>query len=311
MAFTDMTELNRRFCTDYKVPLKIFNGDVFIERIKLFGFYDTYKEYIAEIENRFSDEQSYFEYYNSVKEKAMAYIKESKSYTELQKTEFKFKSSYAQSDVYKETNVGKSFISIDMRKANFTALKHFGHSIGAEFCDGSYEDWLTEFTDVKAIIKSKYIRQVIFGNCNPKHQIAYEKYLMNVLLEKLIEAEQIKETDVVSFMSDEIILSAENISYEQYLGLKAYIEDIVDFDVRVEYYKLFRINGTDGYIREIQDGVNKISDIKCLNSEDAPFVYRFLDGDSYDESDYLFWHNHKLARFLEAPNISISGDEVK
>lgn len=71
-----------------------------------------------------------------------------------------------------------------MKKANFTALRHYNKDIvGGK---DTYEDFLGMFTDENYFKESKYIRQVIFGNVNPKRQITYEKFLMDKVLVKLL-----------------------------------------------------------------------------------------------------------------------------
>ena len=61
------------------------------------------------------------------------------------------------SDIYKPTNDGKRFISIDMKKANFHSLKAFAPDI-FDNAD-TWEDFMRKFTDDEHIIGSKYVRQ--------------------------------------------------------------------------------------------------------------------------------------------------------
>ena len=78
-------------------------------------------------------------------------------------------------DIFKPSNDGKLFISIDMRKANFSALKNYDSGIFDSV--DTWEEFISRYTDNKHIINSKYIRQVILGNCNPKRQVTYENIL--------------------------------------------------------------------------------------------------------------------------------------
>ena len=89
-------------------------------------------------------------------------------------------------DIFKSSNDGRVFISIDMRKANFSSLKYYGNCIEKSmFRDTStWEDFISLFTENKHIVNSKYIRQVILGNCNPKRHITYEKYIMDHVLKQ-------------------------------------------------------------------------------------------------------------------------------
>ena len=62
-----------------------------------------------------------------------------------------------------------------MNKANFSALHNYNSNIFNN--KNTWEEYVSNFTNNEHIINSKYIRQVVLGNCNPKRCITYEKYL--------------------------------------------------------------------------------------------------------------------------------------
>ena len=106
--------------------------------------------------------------------------------------------------IYNMQNVGKRFISIDMRNANFQTLCKCGvikqktyRDFLAQFCSGFMLDYISE---------SKYSRQVIFGKLNPARTITVEKNLMKSLAE-YIDLRLYSPTDLkmAAFNSDEIV----------------------------------------------------------------------------------------------------------
>lgn len=173
-------KLRGRFCRDYKLAIKVFDDPYFMDRLELFDKVNSilpkYDRFLRELRD-FGDEQSYNEYYASVKDKALYFIKGSEGFNRFSNMSM---SSFAiehrnmpARDIYKPDNHLKDYISVDLRKANFNTLKYFDDSIfgGAK----TWEEFISTFTDSEHIIESKYIRQVIFGNCESKKHIDYEK----------------------------------------------------------------------------------------------------------------------------------------
>ena len=278
--------------------------------------------------NTFKNEQDYFEYYNSVKDNAINAIKESEGYKSFQNEDmnkFAIKNQgYNQKDIYKSFNIEKYFISIDIKKTNFSALYAYDKSIfnGAN----TYEEFISQFTDKKHIIESKYIRQVIFGNCNCKRHINYEKYLLDQYLTKLLkeyknnlffsakENTSTSDYEIVMFTNDEIIIRIDN-------SVLNHINDLYDIakleavnepiPLRIEAFKLLKIEGTDGYIKKIIKGNNENTlDIKCLSPLYYPFVMRILNNQSIKDIDRTFIHEGLLTKIMEDPKIRISDPEL-
>lgn len=308
-------ELNKRFCDDRKLPLKIYSGDIFIDRLKLFGEYENYINYCQEVRRLFADTQKYFEYYNQVKDKAIDYIKGSETFKLLNSEDmnkYSCKHNLPQSDVYKASNIGKRFISIDMSKANFSALVAYGRAIGTEFFKNfNYREFIEQFTDVEHIINSKYIRQVIFGNCNPRRQVTYEKYLMGTLLDKLLSTQIISEKYVSSLCSDEIILRADELSTDNMLKIKEVVDEMsLTIPLKIEYYQLGKVEGSDAFIKkvfsDIEYELTYTYDVKCASPDEAPFIYRLIKNQPIKDDDHIFWYNGKLAKLIETPELSIN-----
>ena len=69
-------------------------------------------------------------------------------------------------DIYKPMFDGACFFSLDLKKANYHVLKFYHPNLVLN--THTYEDFIGQFTEFDYIRKSKYIRQVIFGNLNPK-----------------------------------------------------------------------------------------------------------------------------------------------
>lgn len=303
-----------RFCKDCNIPLRLFQEPFFTDRLKLYDrFYSTLSKwdlFVKELE-KYHCEQDYFEEYNRVKDTVITSIKNSEGYQRFNNEDmnkFRLKNTnLPNKDIFKPSNDGKMFISIDMRKANFSALQHYDASVfvGAS----TWEDFIGMYTDNRHIINSKYIRQVILGNCNPKRHITYEKYLMDMILTGIEKYNLIDK--VVFFSNDEIVFEVDKeIKIETLLYmckcLKEDIEEDFMLPVRVELFTLNKINGTDGYYKEIlaENGCNNI-EFKCLDNYMLPFVLRKFDGEEITENDKVFYHEGLLSKFIEIPEVEV------
>lgn len=307
-----------RFCKDCNIPIRLFQEPYFTDRLKLYDrFYGTLEKwdvFLGELE-KYNCEQDYFEEYNRVKDAAIEDIKNTEAYREFNTEDMNTYSvshkDLPNKDIFKLSNDGKCFISIDMKKANFSSLYHYNSDIFGGV--SSWEEFISRFTDNQHIINSKYIRQAILGNCNPKRHITYEKYIMDGVLTYLTE-KYILMDRVVFFSNDEIIIDISDMSKSEQNSIAVQIEDgMKDTPVplKTEVFVLHKIVGTDGYYKEVlkENGRTEI-DFKCLDNYTLPFVLRKFLGEDITESDKVFYHEGLLAKFIEIPQIVIFTNDV-
>lgn len=312
-------KLKERFCKDCNIPLKLFKEPYFTDRLQLYDSYyntlDKWNIFVRELE-KYKREQDYLEEYNRVKDAAINDIKLSDGYNrfneeDMGKYSVKYKD-FPSKDIYKSSNDGKLFISIDMRKANFSALKFYDKSIFSNA--DTWEKFIGGYTENKHIVNSKYIRQVILGNCNPRRQVTYEKYLMDLVLEVLIDELGYSASDIAFFSNDEIVIDMEK--YKDCINKQKILEMAVNvrFNIpfRIELFYLHKITGTDGYYKEIvRNIIEREYEFKCLNNYTLPFVLRKFNREEITENDKVFYHEGLLSKFMEVPNMEVKLNENK
>ena len=306
-------KLKERFCKDCNIPINIFQEPYFTDRLKLYDkFYGTLEKwdiFVRELEN-YKTEQDYFEDYNRIKYEAINFIKSTEAYQNFNEEDMNeyaiVNKNLPSKDIYHPSNDGKTFISIDMKKANFSALQFYN----ADMFDRAktWEDFIGKFTNNQHIINSKYIRQVILGNCNPKRHITYEKYLMDMILTKLLE-EYVSIDRVVFFSNDEIVIDISDMNskdtHRLLINIKEYTKRLT-VPLKVEMFTLNKIKGTDGYCKFIYNNFCLTSvKFKCLDSLYLPFVLRQFNNEEVTESDKVFYHQGLLAKFIEVPEIEV------
>lgn len=302
-----------RFCRDCNLPLKIYKEPYFTDRLRLYDkFYGTLNKwdvFLRELE-KYHCEQDYFEDYNRVKDAAIFSIKNSEGYQRFNDEDMNQygidNKGVSGNDIFKNTNDGRKSISIDIRKANFSCLRYYNPNIfsNAE----TWEDFINMYTDNKHIIDSKYIRQVILGNCNPKRQITYEKWIMDKILTCLVDVYMPIEK-VVFFSNDEIVIDISDMDTENQMRTASDIDigmKAMAIPLKVELFTLHKIRGTEGYYKEItkKNGEKEFA-FKCLNSDMAPFAFRSFLGEQIMDSDRVFYHNGILAQYIEVPQIEV------
>lgn len=310
------TKLKERFCKDCNIPIHIYQEPYFTDRLKLYDkFYGTLEKWNIFLEElqKYNNEQDYFEEYNRVKDAAILNIKNSKAYQRFNEEDMNMypvaHNNLPNKDIYKETNDGKVFISIDMKKANFSSLRHYSEYI---FDANTWEEFIGKFTNNKHIINSKYIRQVILGNCNPKRHITYEKYLMDQVLNYVLIYVSIEK--VVFFSNDEIVIDVSDLNKTKQLfllhKLTEQIESIINIPLNVELFVLHKIYGANGYCKKIfnENGIKNI-EFKCLDNYMLPFVIKHFLGEEVTDSDKVFYHEGLLAQFIEVPKIEVNINE--
>lgn len=298
------SKLKQRFAKDCGIPISIFVEPYFTERLELYDQkYGTLSKYARFIDslNGYRNEQDYLTDYNKFKDTVIMDIKNSDGYQRFNNDDF---NKYAVDNkgitnkhVFKNSNIGKTIMSIDMVKANFGAMRHYDSSIFNE-CK-SYEEYIRQFTDNEHFINSKYIRQVIFGNSNPRRQTTYEKYLMGTILNELVSMPEIAD-NIMCFTNDEILIDISKVS-DQIITM---IKDIVnnsEIELTIEEYTLNGLSDGVGYVKEFATGGYEF---KCVDGLYIPMLLRQFNNEIPNDSDLVFMHNGALAKLIEHPIIT-------
>lgn len=301
--------LKRRFVKDTNLPIKVFDEPYFSHFLDLYEEHfhakTMYEMFLKELAN-YENEQDYLAEYNRVKDAAISYLAENAAMQHFTQVEdmskFNIKNTGLVGNcVFKETNVGKYFLSIDMVKANFSALRHYDPAIVGD--KNTYEEFIGMFTSSEYIKKSKYIRQVIFGNQNPKRQTKYEQYLMDLLLSHIYENTSLTAKNVAYFGADELVFDvSEQLNDEDFVKSVSQVLEWAkeqNIRVRAEYYQMYRIRGTAGYMKKfIAPTVGKELELKSANGLEMPFIIRALKGETAQENDSVFVFEGNLARLI-------------
>lgn len=304
-------DLVNRFVSDYKLPIpKIFNIGQFVHYLYLcekdYKSLTKYRDLINLIDERFEGDSNRFlkEYYDKREEIIQTILANPsfKEFNNMDMNRFTIKDvpkNITTKNIYNCENVNKIYLSIDLKKANFQALKYVNQ--GIVFDKDTYEDFIGIFTDLDYIKESKYCRQVIFGKCNPKRHITVEKYITNeirkYISEKIFENIDI---NIVSFSNDEIVyecsVSIESFNEEMINYIKSVINDIktkikefIGVDVSINIFNLKGYNLLDTINNKVcktffvkEDCLSDKKEFKCVPEPLFAIIYKL-----YNKQDVL------------------------
>ena len=299
------TGLKKRFCKDCNLPINLFDEPYFTQRLKAldvqFDCVKKFDTFCADLE-KYDTEQEYFEYYNTVKDSVINMIKDNTEYMKFLNDDFADvrvvtkNITLGNKNLYIEGNQDKTFISIDMKKANFSALRHYSPAIFKNV--ETWEQYIGFFTPSEHISNSNYIRQVILGACNPKRQITYERYLMTMLYLH-IKNELDGKVSFYSLGNDEIIISVAgtSVSAKEIKAAIATCPQKIGELVRFEMFDLQKV-GDYGWMKVIYDEPERV-EFKTINADIYHQIVKHYWNMPITEDDLVFRYNGVLARFLE------------
>jgi len=179
-------KISENFIKNFNVPLSFTTLKIFEDQVKSIGLEDQYNEF-KKFVDKFQTFEKYLDYTSEVKNNAIEFVKNQPAFNSLKDktynleilnenitTNFDIKFDVpVQKNLYIEQNIGKRFISIDMKSANFNIFRLLGI---LDFFD--YSAFLSKFDSSDYLWKSKQLRQVIFGNLEPKTTVKIIKKIM-------------------------------------------------------------------------------------------------------------------------------------
>lgn len=297
--------LRKRFCKDYNLPINLFDSPYFEQRLAAldsqFNCVSLYGNYMEEV-SQFTNEEAYFAEYNRVKDTAIQSIQLNSRYTEFTNSKVPVLGQFPKKELYSDCNDGKTFYSIDMKKANFTILRRlYPYLIG--YAD-TWEEFMRNFTPLTHIITSKYIRQVILGACCPKKQTQWEKFLMENL-SMSIES-RLNLCHIISVNTDEILIESESPCSMSAMHLRSIIDQecysMSDL-VKVSKFKLKKIDGF-GWIKQFihESSLDELSgdyEFKCVDADKFHILAKLYTNQELTDDDMVFRHNGMLAKYVD------------
>lgn len=302
-------KLRQRFVKDYNLPINVFDEKLFNYYIELYDFFprekwESLKSLIDEKYN--GNVELWLDYCASVRDKTINTVIESPEYKAFNNSDlsvYKLSKNIGEHSYYTEATDGRRFISIDLKKANFQALKYVG-----VLKEATYDEFIENMGGDDYIKGSKYLRQVIFGKMNPSRTITVEKYIMEKIMKFSDEVLPIG-FELYSQNSDELVYKLNNNTFVGDINiickvLEKVVLDKIGIDVRVEYVEINKLpivncngNNVDAFVRTNLNNGETV--LKKASTTFYPQIYKLWKGLPIEDKDLIFYDNDQLAKFLE------------
>ena len=220
-------DMAKRFVSDLKIPVGVIYPEwIFCHQLKLYGELPRWEKLWELIDERYDgDAHKFLDDYYQIRDRIIKETLDNSAYQEfirmdMNKFRFERPKDISKNNVYNGEQLGKLFLSVDMSKANFQALRYVSPDIvkGTE----TYRDFIKLYTDLDYVADSKYTRQVVFGKLNVDRQMTVERYITFRIWE------------IIRDMED-ILKSASGLN--EYMWLRSMSNDELIFEVYPEQEK--------------------------------------------------------------------------
>lgn len=315
--------LVKRFVDDYKLPIQMTDEKYFFYYLDLyekeFETKTKYEKLCRTITEYYDGSpKSFLDTFYKVRDDIIKTVENSdayKDFTRMPMDRFSFKNNdnITANNIYKETNIGKIFLSFDLKKANFQALRYVDPKLVLNA--NTYEDFIRKFIDLYYIIESKYTRQVIFGKMNPKRHITVEKYLINEVYKRFDDVLDVP-YKCVSISNDELIFDLGYLTDMRIDEIYTSVDNANDFkerikketgiDVKVEMYVLHKVQlycdkfkRSPYYYKEYLDRDHPKGKLMCVPVNYFAIVYKLFNKLPLQEEDFHFDYEGLDCRYNE------------
>ena len=266
---------------DLNVPV-IEHLDYYIDQMSKTQKYKDIKHFLSLYEESEMEISDAYEFRKNKSQEIIEFIKGTNAYNELCYDKNLIDYPTAKSIEYVEEI---KYLSIDLRSANWVALKHYDPDHINEL-GNDYIDFLSKFNLPKVFLHSKYLRQFIFGNVNPKRLIKVQRHLIQEMVRKYQDKLQVE-----GVRNDEVIFSFKDFSeikdiYNQ-IDHDKYKTKIFTID-RVEDFRIDNLYDIDGNLvhREMMGVDGTLFYIK---------LKEYITGEELDIRDLYFKSNGRKA----------------
>jgi len=211
------------------------------------------------------------------------FIKNTHAYTELvmdsELLDLPTNKSITYSEDYK-------YLSIDIRSANWLSLKKYDQ---LDELGDSYGDFLLRFHVPDIFIHSKYLRQFIFGNVNPKRQQKVQRNIIQDVVRKFGDI-----LDIEGVRNDEVIFRFNDFSEISKL--------VSDLDKSKFNIKIFSIQRVEDFRVDTIYNLNGDILSKELSGVSGQEFYlklkQYITSEEINQKDLIFKQNGKLAMWV-------------
>lgn len=325
-------DIAKRFVSDYNLPIPLHNKtwEGFRYYLNLYNKeFDTINKWnklmFRIFKHHDGDSSAFLKDFYDRRESIVQFFHNNpaqKEFTSMDMNQFAVpdRPQVSKNNVYNGDGDGQIFISIDLRKANFQAMKYVNPALvdNAE----TYEEFVGKFAPgMEYFTDSKYLRQVVFGQSCPKRQVTVETYLTNEVWKLWKEWAKPEFDNIVSFTNDEFVIKLRDPKNIRRTQILKYLDEFVKLvkeklglEIKAECFGLRQVQlctETPGktvvtfFVKVNFDGTTKLM---CLPLNYRAIVTKLLNGLPIEEPDLHFPYEGYDCKFCETFYLKVKDD---
>jgi hypothetical protein len=287
--------LRKRFVKDYRLPIVVMESPYFEYFIQLYDHLAAQEKYnkLVLLVERLGGEEAFFKESKRIIEAMTNYIKGQPKYEQFNSENLDSltngllkKIQIPDQDIYIPQNDAKFMISVDLQKANFQCLKNYGI---IEF--DIYADFIGQYSADEYFQDSKQIRQVVFGQVNPKRQ----QILQRSMIAQAVQ--QLSEYKLISGTPDEVIFlfnSSEEMEAAE-IRITEILSENFEWKFHVRGFQLNQIGKQPFYKKEFTDGSFELKNVPAHSYAE---VLKYVLGRDISPQDRISIFEGRLVSFM-------------
>lgn len=298
MTSTLSSTTKRSFVRDFKLPVPVVEEPHFSHYLGLCNQSHNSFALLAMLTRaieEYGSEDEFFQYRNKVLKQIKSDVRSTDAWKDFEQEKIVDNlvqgKGWQKNTLYQPDFAGFDYVSLDMKKANFQALRFVNPALllGAS----SYEELLSRYTDNEYLHKSKMYRQVLFGDLLPKKQVRIQKYLMFRVYEAL-KTVGLDMSQVYSANNDELIV---RVVKGNELNIADKVQALLagDIDLTIEKFHLEQVHPVKSFFAKRYD--NGKFTLKKVDGHFVPEVLRYMRGEKPTACDRFFLHEGRIAQF--------------
>ena len=217
---------------------------------------------------------------------------------------YKVSKDFPKKEIYRGNNIGKLYLSIDLKEANFQALRFYDPAIVRD-CE-TWGEFIGKWSDSEYLKKTKLNRQRLLGKLSPEKQSIIETYIMVGIHELFLDRWNL---ELVSLKTDEIIYQIpKELDKERLLGDALWIsKNDMGVNVNAEIFELQPLQLFTHHGNSIFGFAKKIYGQKYPKFKDIPKMYipqfvKYYEGRIEEVNDldlaFIAPQDDELAKFI-------------
>jgi hypothetical protein len=291
-------DARKKLVKDFKLPVPVVEDPHFFHYMALAN--DTHNSFylyniLTSEVNKHGSEEAFYKYSSNLLHKIESDIKATPEWDDFSKEKIvnflEQGDGWQRNKLYQPDFSGSNYVALDMKSANFQALKFVNSELVLGF--NTYDELLSQYTDSEYIKLNKAFRKALFGLLDSKKQQKIQKYLMFSLY-RTLEGLGLDMSQLYGATSDEFVIRIVT-GNEVEIAKKALSKHVNDMNLVLEKFRLDHVHPVKNFFAKVYD--DNSFDLKKVDGQFIPEVIRHMKNQKPNPNDRYFRIDGRVAYF--------------